>query len=163
VSGSAPPNDHPTPTRVSETGAVRKQYSFWPSERGFDAWDVDRLIRLSKDLPIREVRLETITEVDAVYWFPGRQKPTVRKIVEHVRLIGEVDLSYPVILGVDGRVMDGMHRIARSLLENRASVPAVRFQVQPAPDYVNGQAPGYRNARPLSPASTVNPATAHVT
>ena len=23
---------------------MRKQYHFWPAERGFDGWDVDRLI-----------------------------------------------------------------------------------------------------------------------
>lgn len=27
-----------------------------------------------------------------------------RKVVEHIRLIGEVDVSHPIILGPDGRV-----------------------------------------------------------
>jgi hypothetical protein len=56
-------------------------------------------------------------------------------VIEHARLMHEVDVSYPVILGVDGRVMDGMHRIARAILEGTTTVRAVRFREQPDPDY----------------------------
>ena len=33
--------------------------------------------------------------------------------------------------------MDGMHRVARALLDGRATLPAVRFAVQPRPDFVD--------------------------
>lgn len=115
---------------------MRKQYHFWPSDNGLDAWDVDRLIRLSAELPVIEVPLAAIAEVDTVYWFDGKfEQPTVRKVIEHARLISEVDTTYPVILGPDGRVMDGMHRIARLLLDGHATVQARRFDVLPDPDY----------------------------
>jgi hypothetical protein len=95
---------------------VRKQYHFWPGESGLDAWDVDRLVELSHALPVRDVELESIDEIDSVYWFDDQiDRPTVRRVVDHLRLIEDVDLSYPIILGVDGRVMDGMHRIAKAL------------------------------------------------
>ncbi|MBV9940598.1 MAG: hypothetical protein JO262_00605 [Solirubrobacterales bacterium] len=114
---------------------MRKQYHFWPVERGFDAWDVDRLIELSRDLPVEQVPLDSISEIDTEYWFDGSAEiPTVRKLVEHVRLINEVDPSYPIILGHDGRVMDGMHRIARALLDGRTEIDAVRFPVPLEPD-----------------------------
>jgi len=72
---------------------VRKQYHFWPAERGFDAWDVDRLIALSRDLPVERVDVASIGELDTSYWFDGSTEvPTVRKVVEHCRLIGEVDI-----------------------------------------------------------------------
>jgi hypothetical protein len=119
-----------------QNGLMRKQYHFWPGEKGLDAWDVDRLVRLSADLPVREVRLDVIKDLDTDYWFDGSmEKVTVRKVVEHMRLVQEVDTSYPIILGVDGRVMDGMHRVARALLEGRTSVAAVQFEVHPEPDY----------------------------
>ncbi len=107
---------------------MRKQYHLWPSEPGpgLDAWDVDRLIRLSRDLPVHDVAVEAIGEVDTAYWFDETSRPTVRAVVEHLRLTNEVDCSYPVILSVDGRVMDGMHRVARALLEGRETVPAGR-------------------------------------
>jgi elongation factor P hydroxylase len=117
---------------------MRKQYSFWPGKDGLDAWDVDRLVALSADLPIEEVDVASIGAVDTVYWFgPSGEEATVRGVVEHVRLINEVDLSHPIILGADGRVMDGMHRVAKAILEGRETIRAVRFCVQPEPDYRN--------------------------
>jgi hypothetical protein len=117
---------------------VRKQYHFWPGERGLDAWDVDRLIELCSALPVRDVALDSIDEIDTVYWFDDQiDRPTVRRVVDHVRLIEDVDLSHPIILGVDGRVMDGMHRIAKALLEGRSTISAVRFETRPEPDYRN--------------------------
>jgi hypothetical protein len=117
---------------------VRKQYHFWPGEHGWDAWDVDRLIRLTEGFPVVDVPLDSIGEVDTVYWFHGENDlPTVRNVITHARLIRDVDPSYPVILGSDGRVMDGMHRIARALLEGRRTIPAVRFSAHPEPDYRN--------------------------
>lgn len=107
---------------------MRKQYHFWPAERGFDAWDVDRLIDLSRDLPVERVAVESIGEIDTSYWFDGAvELPTVRKVVKHSKIISGVDVGYPIILGHDGRVMDGMHRIARALLDGRAEIDAVRF------------------------------------
>lgn len=65
---------------------MRKQYHFWPAEDG-DGFDT-------------------------AYWFAaGAQIPTVRRVVEHARLILEADRSYPILLGHEGRVMDGMHRV----------------------------------------------------
>ena len=44
----------------SDTAEVRKQYHFWPGEDGLDAWDVDRLVELSRSLPVRQVSLGSI-------------------------------------------------------------------------------------------------------
>lgn len=118
--------------------SVRKQYHFWPGDDGYDAWDVDRLITLSRNLPVREVALSSIWEVDTVYWFNDEtDPPTVRRVVDHVHWIQEVDRSYPIILGYDGRVMDGMHRIARALLEGQETINAVQFEEPLQPDYQN--------------------------
>jgi hypothetical protein len=117
---------------------MRKQYHFWPGDDRFDAWDVDRLVELSEDLPIQEVALSSIWEIDEVYWFdPETDPPTVRRVVDHLRLMQEVDMAYPIILGDDGRVMDGMHRVARALLEGRVGIQAVQFDEIPEPDYRN--------------------------
>jgi hypothetical protein len=115
---------------------MRRQYHFWPGAQGLDAWDVHRLIRLSAALPVVSVPLENIRELDTAYWaLPGAEHPTVRELVGHFRLVLDVDPSYPVILGPDGRVMDGMHRIARALLEGRTEIAAVRFPDVPEPDH----------------------------
>ncbi len=119
---------------------VRKQYYFRPNDNGFDAWDVDHLIGLSANLPVEEVPLTSIRELDTVHWFGADGSPsTVRILVRHMELVNEADLSYPVILGTEGQVMDGMHRVARCLLEGRPSVAAVQFVEQPEPDHQNVQ------------------------
>lgn len=114
---------------------MRKQYHFWPGRSGLDAWDVDRLIALTRDLPVEDVALDELAEIDSVYWFDATQAATVRNVVDHVRLIEEVDPAYPIIIGPDNRVMDGMHRVARALLEGSTAVPAVRLHELPEPDY----------------------------
>lgn len=48
---------------------MRKQYHFRPSKRGLLAWDVDRLIALSEQLPLRLIPLSAIRELDEAYWF----------------------------------------------------------------------------------------------
>jgi hypothetical protein len=111
---------------------VRKQYNFWPGPDGLDAWDVDRLIELSRDLPVRSVALSSIWELDTAYWAAPL---TVRDVADHMRLVNDVDPSYPIILAADGRVMDGMHRVVRALLDGRTTIDAVRFEVQPDPDH----------------------------
>lgn len=116
---------------------MRKQYSFRPGDEGLDAWDVDRLIEASAELQETDIAVASIAEVDTDYWFYLGPEPTVRRIIEHLRLIQEVDCSYPIILGSDGRVMDGMHRVARSILEGRPTIRAIRFVVDPEPDYRN--------------------------
>ena len=116
---------------------MRKQYHFWPSPEGLMAWDVSRLIELSKDLPRITVPLSSIRELDEVYWFDGaKERPTCRRVLEHMILIEEVDLSHPIILGADGRVMDGMHRVAKAFLNGSAKIEAVQFGRDPEPDYV---------------------------
>jgi hypothetical protein len=115
---------------------MRRQHHFRPADPNLDAWDVDHLVALIRDLSIGRVTVETIGEIDTSYWFDGSgEVATVRKVAEHARLIGEVDISYPVILGPGGRVMDRMHRIARTLLDGRSEIKAVRFTVLPEPDY----------------------------
>ena len=53
------------------------------------------------------------------------------------RLIKETDLSYPIILSSDGRVMDGMHRVAKALLGGQETIEAVQFSQDPEPDYID--------------------------
>ena len=115
---------------------MRKQYHFRPSKNGFYAWDVDNLIEKSKGLPQISVMLEDIKELDEDFWYnASEKKPTIRSIVEHFRMMNETDLIYPIILSKDGRVMDGMHRVAKALLLGHKEIKAVMFEEDLPPDY----------------------------
>jgi hypothetical protein len=115
---------------------MRKQYHFRPSERGLRAWDVDRLLTLTKDFPRIQVPLTSIRELDEPFWFSGDNPRTCRAVVERARLIEAVDLAFPIILSSDGRVMDGMHRIGKAVLLRRSTIEAVPFADDPKPDYI---------------------------
>jgi hypothetical protein len=115
---------------------VRKQYHLRPTESGVDAWDVDKLIELANGLPARSVDIDSIGEIDTGYWFSDQSaRPTVRDVVAHMRLVVEVDPSFPILLGPDGRVLDGMHRVARALLDGRLTIEALQLSELPEPDY----------------------------
>ncbi len=86
----------------------------------------------SRNFARERVPLTAIRELDELYW----GELTCRKVVGHARLMTECDLTFPVILSSDGRVMDGMHRICKALMEGLNDIEAVRFLVDPEPDYV---------------------------
>jgi len=117
---------------------LRKQYHFQTSDNGYYAWDVVRLVELSKTFHVKTVPLVSIEEINQNYWFSGKNDvPTCRAIVDHLKIILEVDLKYPIILSSQGRVMDGMHRVAKALLNGHNDIMAVQFRVDPSPDYVD--------------------------
>ena len=116
---------------------MRTQYHLRSSAQGLCAWNVHRLIQLSSSLVRERVPLSAIRELDEPYWSgaPGQQL-TCRQVVDHSRLMLDCDFQFPVILSSDGRIMDGMHRVCKALLEGHNEIEAVRFLQDPAPDYI---------------------------
>ena len=116
---------------------MRRQYHFRRSEAGLLAWDVHRLIALSGDLPVSCIALSAIAELDEAYWWDADSPPaTCRQVIEHMQLVEAADLQYPIILCPQGRVMDGMHRVAKALLLGKNEIAAVRLLELPSPDHV---------------------------
>ena len=114
---------------------MRQQYYFRKSDRGLLAWDVHRLIRLTCDLPQRQVPLIQIRELDEK-WLGDDERPSWREIIQHIKLIDEADLSFPIILSASGAVMDGMHRVAKAARLGKKEIAAVQFEADPEPDYI---------------------------
>ena len=52
---------------------MRKQYFFRSSPRGLLAWDVDRLVHLSRNLPVRALPLGEISALDEPVF--GEEEP----------------------------------------------------------------------------------------
>jgi hypothetical protein len=115
---------------------MRKQYYFRPSTRGLLAWDVDRLITLSIDLPRLQVPLDAIQELTEPFSSEFDHGSSWRAIIEHIRLVKAADSRFPIVLAADGRVMDGMHRVIKALLAGKATIEAVQFRIDPEPDHV---------------------------
>jgi hypothetical protein len=114
---------------------MRKQYFFRRSHRGLLAWDVDRLVQLSGNLGRRRIPLSSIRELDQA-WSGDDEHQTWRGLLEHIKLIDQADLSFPIILSVSGEVMDGMHRVVKAAQQGLVEIEAVQFAHDPEPDYI---------------------------
>jgi hypothetical protein len=114
---------------------MRKQYFFRESSEGLLAWDVDRLVELSRHLPRKRVPLREIRELDQ-HCFDEEKRPTWRDMLEHMKLVDEADLSFPIILSATGEVMDGRHRILKAALQGRLDIDVLQFERDPEPDYI---------------------------
>lgn len=114
---------------------MRKQYYFRPSPRGLLAWDVDRLIELSRQFPRKQTRIADLGELDRP-WSGDDEAQTWRGLIDHILLIEAADLAFPIILSASGEVMDGRHRIAKAALANRDTIECVQFEEDPSPDHV---------------------------
>lgn len=102
-------------------------------------WYVDRIWALAESLPVEEIAISDICGPDEVTWFSLEGPlPTCRNVAEHCKRILNADLSYPVILTEDFRVFDGMHRIAKCIMEGKNTIKVRRFLSNPEPDEVNG-------------------------
>ena len=101
-------------------------------------WYVERLWALGEDLPTTQIRIDEIGAVDQVTWFhEGGPQPTCREVTKHCQRIMNADLSYPILVQADYRVLDGMHRIAKCLLEGRETIEAKIVDPMPEPDEVH--------------------------
>lgn len=117
---------------------MRKQYHTRTVGNEQHTWDVHRLVRLAKELPTTVVPLSQIAETDEVWWYRDEDDvPTPRSIATHMALVEQTDLRFPILLCSDGRLMDGMHRVVKALLEGREMIDVVRFTSTPAPDHIN--------------------------
>jgi hypothetical protein len=116
---------------------MRAQYHFRKSPQGLCAWDVRRLVELTQTFAPERVPLSEIRELNEPYWAnENARQLTCREVVDHARLMLDCDLTFSVILSSDGRVMDGMHRVCKALLQGLAEIKAVRFDRDPEPDYI---------------------------
>ena len=134
---SRQPNTHGNGL-YQEVNPMRKQYHFRKSDQGLLAWDIDNLVSLTTYLEAIELPLSNIRELDEPYWYDLEgDTPTCKSIANHIRLIQYADLSHPIIVCPEGRVMDGMHRVVKAYLEGRKIVLAYRLPVLPPPDFVD--------------------------
>ena len=117
---------------------IRPQYHGRHTPEGFLVWDVSRLLKLAQPLPVQEIALTQIAEFDENYWYQSSDTvPTGRSITDHIRLVNEARLDYPIVLCAAGRLMDGMHRVVKAHLEARTTISVRRLLHTPPPDFVD--------------------------
>lgn len=114
---------------------MRKQYYLKPTEKGFNAWDVDRLIEITQNFEVMMVNVIQLLEINKFHCYQGDIFPTVKSIFDHMKLVNEASLDYPIIISAEGKIMDGMHRVGKAYILNNEFIKAVKFKITPQPDY----------------------------
>lgn len=94
---------------------------------GKSEWSVARLRTLAKDLPVMEVPVNHLNVYETY------ENLSLRAMVMHMKAVNDADLNYPIILDEDGEIMDGRHRIMKTLLLGLPTIKAVRFDENPSP------------------------------
>lgn len=115
---------------------MRKQYHFRKVENDTYIWDVDNLVAFTQHFKVKEIPLSDIQELEEAYWYPDTH-PTTQNILEHMQLIQQADLIYPIILCSQGRLMDGMHRVGKAKILGKDTISAVQFEIDPQADFIN--------------------------
>ena len=115
---------------------MRQQYHIRQVGPDTHVWDVNRLLGENMDLPVIFIALQYIAEVEQAYWFADSH-PTTAEIIEHMRLVEAADLAYPILIDAEGKLMDGMHRVAKALLAEHSHIHAQQLPHTPAPDFIN--------------------------
>jgi len=98
---------------------------------GDRVWIVANLIERAKGLEPFDLPLAAIHAGSRV-WDPV---DSAYGLARQMRRVMNVDTSHPIILDEQGFIMDGWHRVARALLEGKATIKAVRFDKTPPHDY----------------------------
>lgn len=90
-------------------------------------WRASTLWRASKDLPVKTIPIASLLEGD---WVEEYRRDELDRVMAS-------DLSYPIILSSDGRLMDGYHRVAHAVILGHTTIQAVQFETDPPPDHEN--------------------------
>lgn len=96
---------------------------------GRKQWKVLTLFEAAKDLEEFGYPLNLVDKEDD-YW--GVE--TLADFIEHARRVESADLSKPIIVSSNGRIMDGYHRICKAAMQGLKSVKAVQFDSDPCQD-----------------------------
>lgn len=115
---------------------ARRETHSRPTPAGRAFWWTETLWAAAEGLEPFDVAVDSIAELDMNCWFEPDLPPTCRAVAEHARRIQEARRDHPIILSADGGLMDGGHRVAQAWLAGDTRISAVRFAVDPEPDWV---------------------------
>lgn len=89
-------------------------------------YKVTDLVEASKDLEVFELK---VADIFTNYAAPCEN--TLTDFIAHCKQTKEADLSFPIILSPCNFILDGKHRVAKSIIEGKETIKAVRFREMP--------------------------------
>lgn len=116
---------------------MRQQYHLRKVGTDFYIWDVNKLINSLKSIKVTKTPLSEISELNHDYWSFGSTPIVTKKIAEHAKLILECDLTHPILLCPERKLIDGMHRVCKAYIKGQTTIDSIILKKLPSPDYVN--------------------------
>lgn len=89
---------------------------------------ISELIFAAKDEKLKPFELK-VADIFACYEAPNEN--TLMSFIEHFKRVNEADLSFPIILSPDNVILDGRHRLAKAIIEEKKYIKAMRFDKMP--------------------------------
>lgn len=99
-------------------------------ETGKKVWNISRLIKITENFKIQTMSMSALNTYGLTLNIVDLKSAAVS-----FKRVLDADLSYPIILDDEGYVMDGRHRIAKSLFREVKEIKFVRFDLTPDPCY----------------------------
>ena len=93
-------------------------------------WSVPRLWRAAWDLPELQMPVVDLVIRENLHELPHMR---LAEMVEYIREVEMSDFSYPIILGPDGRVVDGFHRLTKARVDGLESIKVKLLPEMPPP------------------------------
>jgi len=100
-------------------------------QNGNKLWSIPRLIQLSSKFKVYKLPIKHLN-----VWGIYRESPDTLDYVNELKKIRDADMKYPIIIGPDGSILDGRHRVLHALLNDLKYVKAVRFDKMPYRDAI---------------------------
>lgn len=95
-------------------------------------WHVPDLQAAVVGQPVQETTTDRFNlDVDA--WFGEACAPTIANVIHHMKYVQSADLNNPILLSAEGHVFDGLHRLAKCMLEGVTVIKYQQFNVNPDP------------------------------
>ena len=114
---------------------IRPQYHFRKSGDDILIWRVEPLLKFS--FTPMDLMLARITEIFEPYWYEATEGiPTCISVLDHAAQVQRADLSYPILICENHRVIDGMHRVMKAYSEGKPTIRAHQITL-PKPDFTN--------------------------
>lgn len=109
---------------------VVDNYDMHTYNSGKKFWYISRLIKITENFEVQTMSMSALNTYGLTLSIVDLKSAAVS-----FKRVLDADLSFPIILDDDGYVMDGRHRIAKSLFQGEKDIKFVRFDLTPEPCY----------------------------
>ena len=94
-------------------------------------YSVESLVGATLNHKVKTVEIETLG-----LFSRAPNNDTFLSFVAHMKQTNEADLKYPIILAEDGTVLDGYHRIAKSMVGGKETIKYVIIKNADLPPFI---------------------------